>query len=279
MGVILTIFLPFNKLLAGFPLDQPSSRAASLGYASTGLLDGWSLFYNQAGLGYQEYSWIGVHHENRFITPELSFSAIGALLPVNTGTLGLSIKRMGFNQFNQTKAGLAYGMKLLPTLSAGVQLNVHHVYIAGEYGSTSTFTAEGGILYNPSPNLYIGLHILNPTRSRIQEDERIPTILNLGLAYNLGEMVLITTGIEKNLDAKHSFKAGIEFTPIKNLSFRTGLASNPSLICFGVGYQIGPIQMDMAFTRHEYMGYTPHFTAAYLFGQRKKNVPDEPSYP
>jgi hypothetical protein len=186
---------------------------------------------------------------------------------------------MGFSQFNQTKAGLAFGMKLLPTLSAGVQLNVHHVYIAGEYGSTSTFTAEGGILYNPSPNLSIGLHILNPTRSKIQEDERIPTIFNLGLAHKLGEMVLITTGIEKNLDSGHSFKAGIEFIPIDKLSFRTGLASNPSLICFGIGYQFGPIQMDMAFTRHEYMGYTPHFTVAYIFGQRKKNLPDEPSNP
>ncbi|PKP37211.1 MAG: hypothetical protein CVT98_06380 [Bacteroidetes bacterium HGW-Bacteroidetes-15] len=267
--VILLLSLLAFETKAGFPEEQPGSRAAGLGYGVAGLNDGWALFYNQAGLGYQENAWIGVHHENRFISPDLSFSALCVLLPVKTGAFGLSIKRLGFSEFNQTKLGLAYGMKLAPTLSAGVQLNIHHVYIAGEYGSTSAFTAEGGIIYSPSENLNIGLHILNPTRSRLFEDERIPTIVNLGVAYQLSEMVLVTTGVEKNLDSDFSFKGGIEFSPIERLSFRTGMASNPSLLSFGLGYQLASVQIDFAFTRHEMLGYTPHFSLSYVFGKSK----------
>jgi hypothetical protein len=271
----LALFPPF--CWGGLPEEQPSSRAAAMAYSAVGLTDGWSVFFNQASLGLQESPWIGVHHENRFITPELSFSALGVLLPVKTGTLGLTLKRLGFSQFNQTKVGLAYGMQLAPTLSVGIQLNMHHVFIAGEYGSANVFTAEGGILYNPTPNLSIGLHIMNPTRTEIQKDERIPTIFNLGIAYQLGEMVMVTSGVEKNIDTKSSFKAGIEFIPIKKLTFRIGLASNPSLVSFGLGYQISNIQMDLAFSRHEHLGYTPHFSLAYQFGQRKKTPPIEPA--
>ncbi len=274
--IILLLLIPVVSN-AGFPEEQPSSRAAALSYSVVGLTDGWSLFYNQAGLAYQENVWIGVHHENRFIAPELSFSAIGALMPVKNGSFGLSIKRLGFSQFNQTKAGLAYGMKLAPTFSAGIQLNAHHVYFAGEYGSTTAFSAEGGIIYSPTSELSIGFHILNPTRSRLYDEERIPTLLNLGLAYQLSEMVNVTAGVEKNLDAQFAFKAGIEFIPINNLYFRTGMASNPSLLSFGLGYKVSSLQFDFAFTRHEILGYTPHFSLSYVFGKRETSTPIEPS--
>lgn len=261
---------------ADFPEEQPGSRAASMSYSATALTDSWSLFYNQAGLGFAQYPWVGVHHENRFITPELNFSAIGAILPVRVGTLGVSIKRLGFSQFGQTKFGLAYGMKLAPTFSAGVQLNAHHVFIAGEYGSAMVLSAEGGIIYSPNERLNVGFHIVNPTRSKLIEDQRIPTILNLGVAYQISEMVLVTSGVEKNLDNPFSFKAGVEFMPIKSLAFRTGMASKPSLLSFGVGYQVASLQMDMAFTRHEILGYTPHFSISYLFGSKhKRSIADE----
>lgn len=262
---------------ADFPEEQPSSRAAALSYSAVGLTDGWSIFFNQAGLGYQESTWVGAHHENRFITPELSFSALGVILPVKNGSFGVSIKRMGFSQFNQTKAGLAFGMKLAPTFSAGIQLNAHHVYFAGEYGSTTAFTAEGGMIYSPTSSLDIGFHIINPTRSRLYDEERIPTILNLGLAYKLSEMVIVTASAEKNIDADFSFKAGIEFMPINNLYFRTGMASNPSLLSFGLGYEFSSIQFDFAFTRHEILGYTPHFSLSYTFERKERSATTEPS--
>lgn len=255
---------------AGLPEEQPGSRAAALSYSVTSLTDGWSLFHNQAGLGYQEHAWIGVHHENRFITSELNFSALGGIVPVKSGALGLSIKRLGFSEFNQTKVGLAYGMKLAPTLSAGIQLNAHHLYFAGEYGSTTAFSAEGGIIYTPANNFSVGVHVINPTRSRLYDEERIPTLLNLGLSYQLSEVLMVSAGAEKNLDADFSFKAGIEFVPINSFYLRAGMASNPSLLSFGLGYKISAIQIDMAFTRHEYLGYTPHFSLAYTFGDKSK---------
>lgn len=273
--VFVTLLFP-SFCRAGLPEEQPGSRAISLGYSAVALDDSWSLFYNQASLGFQKHTWVGVHHENRFITPELNFSGVGFLQPVWKGTFGLAIKRMGFSQFNQSKFGLAYGMQLAPSLYAGVQMNFHHVFIGGEYGSTSAFSTEGGLIYTPSSNLTVGAHILNPTRSKIHNDERIPTILNLGIAFRMGENVLLTSGAEKNIDAKATFKAGLEFIALKSLALRIGTATEPSLLSFGMGYQMAGLQIDFAFTRHEYLGYTPHFSLSYLFGQRKKPETIEP---
>jgi hypothetical protein len=274
LAVVLLILSFFNTH-AGLPEEKPGSRAAGLAFSTAAFNDGWSLFHNQGGIAFIENIWVGAHHENRFLTPELSFSAIGALLPVKYGTFGLSIKRLGFSQFNQTKIGLAYGMKLTPTFSAGVQLNAHHVYFAGVYGSTAALTAEGGFIYSPNDKLNIGFHIINPTRTILIEKERIPTLFNLGISYQIGEMVLLTSGVEKNIDKEVDFKAGLEFEPIKNLAFRTGVASNPSLLSFGLGYKLNAFQMDFAFSRHEMLGYTPHFSVSYIFGYPKtKGAPE-----
>lgn len=274
VALLLLVFF-YQPLFADFPEEQPGSRAAALGYSAVAIPDGWSVFYNQAGLVYQQNAWIGAHHENRFISPDLSFSALGAILPVKVGAAGLSVKRLGFSEFSQTKLGLSFGMMLAPNFSAGVQLNAHHVYIAGEYGSAMVLSAEGGIIYSPTNNLQVGFHVVNPTRSKLYEDERIPTLLNLGLAYRIGGMVLISSGVEKNLDADFSFKGGVEFEPIKSLAFRVGVASKPSLISMGVGYQISSIHIDLAFSRHEIMGYTPHFSLSYVFGSKTKSVQPE----
>ncbi len=261
--------LPFS-LRADLPYEQPGSRSAGLAYTIAALYDEWSLFHNQAGLGYQEHAWIGLHHENRFVTSELSFSAIGGIIPVKPGSFGISVKRLGFNKFSQTKFGVAYGMKLAPSLSAGVQLNAHHLFFAGEYGSTTAFTAEGGIIYTPINQLSIGVHVFNPTRTKLHDQERISTTFNLGIAYQISDALMVTAGTEKDLTHKFDFKAGVEFLPISNLYLRAGMASNPSLLSFGMGYRAKNLQVDFAFTRHEYLGFTPHFSLGYTFGRKKQ---------
>ena len=265
------LFVTFfaQTAIADFPEEQPGSRAASLGYGATALIDGWSIFHNQAAMAFLNSPWVGVHHENRFITPELAFSAVGASIPVKVGTIGMSIKRLGFSEFSQTKFGLAYGMKLAPTFSAGIQLNAHHVFIAGEYGSAMALSAEGGILFSPTESFNVGFRVINPTRSKFVEEQRIPTIFNLGVSYQIGPMVMITTGVTKNMDTPFSFSAGTEFSPIEHLYIRAGMATGPSILSFGIGYNVSRFLIDFAFTRHEILGYTPHFSLAYTFSGKK----------
>ncbi len=272
----LFFFLLLNSsgVFADLPEQKPSARAAAMGNLGVSQTDGWSVFHNQAGLPFAGGIWIGAHHENRFVSPDLNFSALGVVLPVWNGAFGFSVKRLGFSSFSQNKLGISYGMKLAPRFSAGVQVNAHHIFIEGEYGQTTAFSAEGGIMYNPTQNLTIGLHIINPTRSKIYESERIPTLLNLGVSYKLGETLLISTGAEKNIETKPSLKVGVEFEPIQSLFFRTGFSTEPNNIGFGIGYHYNTLFLDLAFTKHQFLGYTPHVSLSYTFGKESKPKPD-----
>jgi len=270
----LFLFLVPYGLKADLPDQKPSAKAAAMGNIGVTQTDGWSVFHNQAGLPLAKNIWIGAHHENRFVSPDLNFSALGVVLPVWNGAFGFSIKRLGFSSFSQNKLGISYGMKLAPNFSAGVQVNAHHIFIEGEYGQTTAFSAEGGIMYNLNHNLRIGFHIVNPMRSKIYESERIPTLLNLGVSYKLGETLLISAGAEKNIDAKPSLKVGAEFEPIQSLFFRTGFSTEPNKIGFGIGYQFKAIFIDLAFTKHQYLGYTPHVSISYTFIRESKTKPD-----
>lgn len=274
--VLALVLITPGQIWADLPDHQPSSRAAALGYGTHALVDGWSVFTNQGAMAMGSGTWVGVHHENLYFSPDLSFSAIGVSLPLGRGVAGVSIKRFGFSEFNQSKGGVAFGLKLTPNLALGVQGNVHHIWAAGVYGDESALTAEGGLIYLPNKNLSIGFHVLNPTRSRIYDDQRIPTMLRLGASYRMGNMLMLVGGVEKGLDTSPMASAGVEFQPSPRMVLRTGFASNPSIACFGVGYLLGRLTMDIAFTYHQRLGTTPHFSISYqIGGARAKTTPAE----
>ena len=68
-------------------------------------------------------------------------------------------------------------------------------------------------------NLYVGAHMYNPTRSKIADydDERIPTIMRIGLGYNFADKVFLSVETEKDLVNKAIFKAGIEYDFLKHI--------------------------------------------------------------
>jgi hypothetical protein len=51
-----------------------------------------------------------------------------------------------------------------------------------------------------------------------------------------------------------------------------GMATDPSLLTFGVGYYLPKVHIDLAFSRHEMLGYTPHFSLSYTFGTSTGNA-------
>ncbi len=70
---------------------------------------------------------------------------------------------------------------------------------------------------------------------------------------------------EKSLDQELQVKAGVEYRVIESLFLRTGIITNPVKNTFGIGYEIAWASADIAFTRTEILGFTPHFTFQFKF--------------
>jgi len=240
-----------------------AGKSAAMANASISLNDLWSIYHNQAGLGYLERISIGAFHQSGFVK-EQNLQGIAFAYPTKTGTIGASYSYFGYSEYNEMQAGLAFGRNFTKYFSVGLQINYIHTQIAGNYGTASAVNFEIGILSQPIDNLFIGAHIYNPSQSKIG-GEKIPTIFNLGASYLFSEKVLFAIGTEKDLEHDAIFKTGIDYKLIDFVSIQAGISTNPSKYSFGIGFHYKTINAHVGFLKHQTLGFTPSFTLSYGF--------------
>jgi len=268
----IAIFL-FSKSYAGNENFPVGARAAGIGNAAVTLNDMWAAFHNQAGTAYLEHVNVGVYNEIRYGLSELSLNAFAVAVPVkDVGTFSLSATYFGYKLYNEQKIGLAYARKFGDNISAGLQFNYIGTNISDEYyGNKSAFTVEAGFRAVLLPKLILGVHIYNPTRAKLADytDERIPTVMKLGLCYHFNDKVLFAIEAEKASAAKNIFKAGIEYQIAKPLYLRAGIATNQTAGYFGFGLSLKQIKINFTASFHETLGFTPHTDLSYEFGKQE----------
>ncbi len=242
-------------------------RAAGMGNAAVSLYDFWAVSHNQAGLARLEHFASGVYFENRFMTPEMSLGAAAIVYPAAPGVFALNVTYFGYSLYHESKIGLAYARSFGERLSAGIQLNYLYTHIGDGYGTAGNPAVELGVIYELIPGLSIGSHVFNPTRASIADfnDERIPTIMRMGLAYAFSERVIITVETEKDMERDPVFKAGLEYQLIDHVFFRGGMGTNPTTNAFGFGMDLGNITIDLATSFHHILGYSPQASLVYTF--------------
>jgi len=258
------LILPLNAANDNYTLG---SRSAGLANATVMLPHLWSVHHNQAGLAFLNKISLGFHHENKFIIPQFSLKSFAAVIPTKPGTMGFSYSYFGYSQYHETKIGLSFGKALGKSFAAGIQLDYLHTFIAEEYGNQGNLAVEAGILAMPFKNLFIGAHVFNPTRTKISSynEERVPTIIRAGIGYKFAGKIFIGIETEKELESRPIYKSGIEFMFLENLFVRTGISTNPTQNTFGIGYSYKGIKADLAFTLHQQLGLTPHFSLMFSF--------------
>ncbi|MBN2663908.1 MAG: hypothetical protein JXR68_09695 [Bacteroidales bacterium] len=254
LGFIL-FFATYTTNADNYPVGASS---LATGGSTVAVQNLWSVYHNQAALGFFEGIEAGIYYENRFMLPEYGLKSMAFAMNLKPGTIGLSVSSFGFNKFSDNKIGLAYGMKLSDFIAIGIQIDYFLIQQDAYYGNISTVSGEIGIYATPFEDFYIGAHVFNPWRSKIAnyQDERLPTIFRLGIAYNFSEEVLFSLETEKDLDFPAVFKTGLEYEPIKNFILRTGVSfSNKDFFpAFGIGYNFKGIGIDLSFESHPILG-------------------------
>jgi hypothetical protein len=243
------------------------ARSAGMGTAALTLTDVWASNNNQGAMGFVDSKSIGFHFENRFAMKEYSLKALSAVLPLNSGTFGLSLSHFGYSMYSETKIGLGFGKKLSERFSMGIQFDYLNTYIANLYGNKGALAVELGFLAEPVDNFFLAGHVFNPTKSSLADynDERIPTVMRFGMGYRFDNKAIITIETEKDLLYKPSFMSGIEFFIVENFVLRAGISTNPTQNSFGLGYVLKNLKIDFSFSTHKELGLSPYVSACYLF--------------
>ena len=239
------------------------ARSAGMATASVVLTDIWSSANNQAGLGYLERPAAAVFYENRLNVKSLSVQSGAFAIPVQATTIGVNYRYFGYSKYNDAKFGLAVGKKLGEKFALGVQMDYLHTHIADDYGNYGVLCGEIGLMCEPVEHLFVGAHLYNVSQSKqkVNLDERVPTIMRFGVGYVIQDKATISIETEKDLRMDAVFKAGLEYSPVGDLFLRCGMSTGHMYqYAFGLGYSWKYFTIDMAFSHHKFLGYSPHIS-------------------
>lgn len=252
--ILFTIFTPFNTCKA---LDSDrfiNTRAYSMGNTSS-VLPG---FTNPASQGFLSSRSLSLEYINRYGIKELSSFAGIVNYPNHYLNTGLYISKYGFDAYNETMVGLNFYKQLSKLICLGVRMNYSGIHYSDDEPDVAAFTGDIGVLVRPADILNISLLIVNPLRTELKMGEEIaqlPNILTMGVSFQPEELFLLTAEIEKDFALPAIYKFGIEYEPIKELSVRAGMWTKPFTPSFGVGLNLQPFTLNMAFSKHPVLGF------------------------
>jgi len=238
------------------------AKGIGAGNANLTYRDIHSGFNNQAGLAYLEGFSGAAYAENRFLLKELQLAAISIAKPTNAGTWGMMLQYFGFEEYNEQKVGLSYSRKLFDKLAIGAQFDFLNTQIK-EYGSAAAITFEIGLQYEILDKLTTGIHIFNPIRATIGTQE-LPAILQIGLTYRPTNYIAISGSVEKDSTLPYTIRMGLEYQVLEKIQFRAGFNSNPNRLSFGLGYTVNRMQLNVAASYHDVLGFSPALGVVFL---------------
>jgi len=264
--IIFGIFIT-NVCYAGSDNYPLGARSAGMASTAVALTDIWASANNQAGLGFLEKPAAAIYYENRLNTEGLALQAGAFAIPIHSTVVGVNYRYYGFSKYNESKFGLAVAKKLGEQFAIGVQVNYFHAHIAGDYGNVGNLCGEIGLLYEPVKSLTIGAHLYNIWQSRQKVNlDKIPTIMRFGVAYKITDKATVGIETEKDLRMSAVFKGGLEYSLIEDLYLRCGVSTgNIYQYAFGLGYSWKWITLDVAFSHHKFLGYSPHISLGAKF--------------
>ncbi|BEG99973.1 hypothetical protein [Bacteroides sedimenti] len=254
LGVFILLLFPFTFCYALETDRYINARAYSMGKTASVI----SGFLNPATSGYFSSRYFSMEYLNRYGVKELSSFAVMLNYPNNYLNSGVYFSRYGFDAYNEQLASINFYKKLSPLISLGGRVNYLGVHYSDQEQDAVAVTGDMGILLHPVENLHFSLLVMNPLRSEIKmEDEtrELANVFLLGLSYQPESRFLLTTEIEKDFNRSVIYKLGMEYTPIKQLSFRTGMWTKPFTPSFGVGIKLSPVNIDLAFSNHPVLGF------------------------
>lgn len=244
---------------AGGEYRITGARSAGMGHSSVTLTDLWSSFNNQAALARLQSPVAGIYYENRFNLHELAYKAAACAIPMHSGTFALSVSHYGFELWNESKGGIAYGRSFGKYLSAGMQLDFIRIHQQEPYGNISFVTFEVSVLSQLSPSFSIGALLYNPVSASISKvtDERAPACLRVGAWYKASDRFLITAEAGGSSDEELKLSAGLEAELTSAVFLRTGISTDPAIWSFGAGVNYKALTIDISTSYHPVLGFSP----------------------
>lgn len=245
------------------------ARAGGVGYASSCLQDEWSIFNNVGGLAKVDKVSTAFTFDAQPSFKSFNRLAAVVAVPVKFGVGGLGVFRFGDQLYNEQIVSLGFSNSF-GLASLGVKVN-YIQYNAQGFGTKGVFSISFGGIATLTEKISIGAHIINLNQPDISstEDEKLPTVIILGIGFQLTSQTFITTELQKDLTSPLRWKAGVEYQPFKKFIFRSGFHIHPNTAFFGFGFRPSKFKLDYVYQHNFTVGSRHQATVGYFLNRGK----------
>lgn len=250
------------------PLTQAhGARSQGMGNTKVFLPDAWTYFNNIGALDRIEETQVSAGFDSRFGISELNTLDLTWGWKNEFGTIGLGVSRFGGKLFNQQLLGVGFS-NTLGIVSLGAKVDWFQTSIEG-FGTGNAFLFSLGGIAELGPRFFLGANFTNLNRAKFSQnsEQRLPTVVQMGISYLPGETVRILAEIEKDIELDPILRAGIEYQLNQWIFLRTGISSNPARISFGLGLRKDQFGFDYAYGQNTALGRTHHLSLVLKFGE------------
>lgn len=234
---------------------QPTSvfAAAGSGVAHTSIDNIW---INPASSGFlPAFTASLFYYPSPYQLSQLTQYGLILALPIGIGTVSIGLQSVGFRLYRETAGSVNFSRPITNELSAGVTLHSYHISING-YGSTTVLSSDIGGIVTVNESLSLGISLGNVNGADIGGGEEIPRMITVGAIFRPLEQVQWTFDIVKEMRFPHTYKTGIQFSPIVPLKLFAGIQGEPSRLFGGIGVTVSPIDVQYGIGTHDDLGAT-----------------------
>ena len=248
-----------------------ASYYPSSGAYSKNFTDALSLSSNIAALSALNNFSAGVYGERKFMLEEISLYTAAIIMPTSSGNFALQADYFGYEAYNESQIGIAFGIPLSNKAGIGAKFNYYNLRIPS-YLNASAINFEIGSIIHISDQLHTGISIYNPLSSSLGKNtgEKIASVYKAGLGYEMSASFFTQLEIIKEKDKDVNVHAGLQYRPIKQLFARAGIFTGTSSCYFSVGYLYRQLRMDFSVGFHQQLGISPGLLLLYQLNKSAK---------
>ena len=192
------------------------------------------------------------------------------VVPTKIGVLGATFNYFGYNLYSDMKVGLVYARSFGQYFRVGLQLDYLQTTLGDNYGKKSSVTFELGVQSDVTKTLTIGAWVYNPIQVKLADynNEKIPAVFRLGLAWHILENFLVSIEAEKSTYINPILiRGGFEYGIKDKFFFRGGFSTRQEIFSMGFGINIKFLKFDISAVMHQSLGFSPQASLIFQFGQ------------
>ena len=238
------------------------SLASSIVYRT----DHWALFGNPSLLTFKEQTSIGLFNSTKFGISDLNSTGFASNFKTKQGHFGLAFSHYGIQEFNRQNIVAGFGRKF-GEFSIGASGNYVLTNMVNSTASKSLML-NLGLSYRFTEDFFMSFSGVNINRAILNNnlEERLGSIYALGVRLKLSMEFSLYPEVEYELDLERTIaKVGLEYKLNESISFLSGIATEGDVFNIGGMYSKDKWQAGLAFSYHQYLGFTPSISTSYNF--------------